>query len=148
MSESDNPFTITKQFTFSAAHRIPGHPKCGRMHGHNYVVNVTVTRYGPQYVDGRGFVVDFGELSEICMQAFVRPMDHRYLCGSMESSGPIMGLESNEIHYLTVPYSTAEYLAQTIGRTLQPQLPSDIGLVRIDVWETATSCATFYAEEA
>ncbi|HLE81832.1 MAG TPA: 6-carboxytetrahydropterin synthase, partial [Dehalococcoidia bacterium] len=34
--------SITKTYWFSAAHMLVGHPKCGRMHGHNYRVDVTV----------------------------------------------------------------------------------------------------------
>lgn len=29
--------------SFSAAHFIPGHPKCGKLHGHNYHLKVMVT---------------------------------------------------------------------------------------------------------
>ena len=35
-------FTLTKKYQFSAAHMIEGHPVCGHLHGHNYVVTVSV----------------------------------------------------------------------------------------------------------
>jgi 6-pyruvoyltetrahydropterin/6-carboxytetrahydropterin synthase len=55
-------FTISKQFEFSAAHVLSGLPaehQCGRMHGHNYTVEVELQSEG---LDTRGFVQDFGEL--------------------------------------------------------------------------------------
>lgn len=53
--------TITKDFAFSASHRLDGLPlehQCARLHGHNYLIRVEIT--GP--VDGVGFVVDYGAL--------------------------------------------------------------------------------------
>jgi 6-pyruvoyltetrahydropterin/6-carboxytetrahydropterin synthase len=55
-------FTIAKRFTFSASHRLEnlpeGHP-CSRCHGHNYAVWLELKA---ERLDGRGMVVDFGEL--------------------------------------------------------------------------------------
>lgn len=55
-------FTITKEFAFSASHQLHGLPdghQCGRLHGHNYVVEVELS--GDE-LDQHGFVVDYGEL--------------------------------------------------------------------------------------
>ena len=53
--------TISKEFTFSAAHHLegldPSHP-CSRVHGHNYVVRVTI----PGLTDDTGFVIDYRSL--------------------------------------------------------------------------------------
>lgn len=58
---------------FSACHFTPGHPKCGRLHGHTYAVNVRVE--GEQ----RGeFIVDFGELKPIIMD-ICDLLDHKVL---------------------------------------------------------------------
>jgi 6-pyruvoyltetrahydropterin/6-carboxytetrahydropterin synthase len=55
-------FTISRRFSFSAAHHLDGLPaghKCARVHGHSYAVEIRLTSYG---LDGAGFVADFGEL--------------------------------------------------------------------------------------
>jgi 6-pyruvoyltetrahydropterin/6-carboxytetrahydropterin synthase len=56
--------TITKEFTFSAAHHLtglrPDHP-CSRVHGHNYVVTLTLTGD----LDHNGFVIDYNDLAPV-----------------------------------------------------------------------------------
>jgi len=58
-------FTIRKIFEFSAAHQLhglpPGH-QCGRLHGHNYCVEVVLKA---ENLDVTGFVVDYGELKPL-----------------------------------------------------------------------------------
>ena len=53
---------ISKDFAFSASHQLAGlrdgHP-CGRLHGHNYQVRVTLTG---DALDPNGFVLDYGDL--------------------------------------------------------------------------------------
>ena len=55
-------YTISKEFHFSAAHQLhglrPGHP-CGRMHGHNYIVRVSLTS---DSLDEHGFLLDYNDL--------------------------------------------------------------------------------------
>ncbi len=58
---------------FSACHFTPGHPKCGRLHGHTYAVNVRVE--GEQQGE---FIVDFGELKPIIMDV-CEMLDHKVL---------------------------------------------------------------------
>lgn len=54
--------TISKEYHFSAAHHLgglrPDHP-CGRVHGHNYVVTLTLTGD----LDSNGFVIDYNDLA-------------------------------------------------------------------------------------
>ena len=58
-------YTISKEFHFSAAHRLHGladdHP-CGRQHGHNYIVIIELSSYD---LDDTGFVEDYGRLKDI-----------------------------------------------------------------------------------
>jgi len=71
-------YTISRRFAFSASHIIgglaPDHP-CGRLHGHNYEVEVTLCA---AQLDAVGFVRDFHELSQL--QDFIMTtLDHRHL---------------------------------------------------------------------
>ena len=109
---------LYKDFSFEAAHRLPNVPedhKCARLHGHSFLVRVSVD--GP-VGEKTGWVMDFADL-----KAAFRPLhdrlDHRYL---------------NEIAGLENP--TSEVLAQWIWRELRPTLP---GLAEIEVRETCTS---------
>jgi 6-pyruvoyltetrahydropterin/6-carboxytetrahydropterin synthase len=71
-------FTIAKRFAFSASHIIEGLPEghpCGRMHGHNYSVEVILQG---EELNAIGFVVDYNELATF--KRFVDDeLDHRHL---------------------------------------------------------------------
>jgi 6-pyruvoyltetrahydropterin/6-carboxytetrahydropterin synthase len=53
MTSPSNEFDIVRVYRreFSAAHIISGHPKCGRMHGHNYVLLVKVHGRSSEWLD-------------------------------------------------------------------------------------------------
>jgi 6-pyruvoyltetrahydropterin/6-carboxytetrahydropterin synthase len=71
-------YTIAKRFAFSASHIIGGLPAdhpCGRLHGHNYEVEVILQAPA---LDAVGFVRDFHELAEL--QDFINEtLDHKHL---------------------------------------------------------------------
>ena len=71
-------YTIGKQFSFASAHqlhKLPKGHKCGRLHGHNYTVDVIIQS---QALDETGFVIDYGELSFI--KDFIdKEIDHKNL---------------------------------------------------------------------
>lgn len=76
--KSNTMFTISKDFDFSASHQLThlpeGHP-CARLHGHNYKVRLTLQS---QYLDDRGFVVDYNELDPF-KEWIDSHLDHRHL---------------------------------------------------------------------
>ncbi|MGO4490000.1 6-pyruvoyl trahydropterin synthase family protein [Microbacterium sp. 2RAF4] len=69
--------TISKDFDFAASHRLEGlreGHQCSRIHGHNYVVRVTVVGD----VVEPGFVIDYGDFAPI--KAWLDDtLDHRHL---------------------------------------------------------------------
>jgi 6-pyruvoyltetrahydropterin/6-carboxytetrahydropterin synthase len=54
------------------AHFLPGHPKCGRVHGHTYRVDVTI-----EGDHNQGMVVDFNDLKQSTREVLAR-YDHRH----------------------------------------------------------------------
>lgn len=69
---------ISKRFDFSASHVLDGLPEghqCGRLHGHNYSVIVTL---GADRLDETGFVVDYGEMGQFKKWVDAE-LDHRHL---------------------------------------------------------------------
>ncbi|RJX16644.1 MAG: 6-carboxytetrahydropterin synthase QueD [Ammonifex sp.] len=69
-------YELTVETSFSAAHCLEKHPSpCGRLHGHNWTVAVTVT--GDE-LNTMGMVVDFAVLKQALREA-VAVFDHRYL---------------------------------------------------------------------
>ena len=109
---------LFKEFTFEAAHRLPHVPeghKCARLHGHSFVVRISVDgEVGEQ----SGWVMDFGDI-KTAFKPLYDKLDHYYL---------------NEIPGLENP--TSENLARWIWRELSPSLPQ---LSAVEIRETCTS---------
>ncbi|MEM0350394.1 MAG: 6-carboxytetrahydropterin synthase QueD [Archaeoglobaceae archaeon] len=66
-------FVVGVKESFSAAHLIPGHWKCGKVHGHNFEVSVEV--------EGElrnGMVMDFFDLKKI-LKEILQKFDHTML---------------------------------------------------------------------
>ncbi len=113
---------ITKSFRFDAAHRLPEVPvghKCGRQHGHSYVVKLGLEgNLEPKL----GWVQDYGEI-KLVFAPILDMLDHHNL---------------NEIEGLS--NSTAENLAVWIYERLKPDLPL---LTDVTVCETPTTEAIY-----
>ncbi|QXJ25862.1 6-carboxytetrahydropterin synthase QueD [Actinomadura graeca] len=113
---------VFKEFRFEAAHQLPRVPpghKCGRVHGHSYLLKVSVDGE----VDGElGWVIDFADIGGP-VKTLVGRLDHRLL---------------NDIPGLDNP--TCEVLARWVWEQLIAQLPV---LSEVAVWETATSGAIY-----
>jgi len=111
--------SITKQFKFEAAHSLPNHDgKCKNLHGHSYLLEVTVS--GPIVTDGpqEGMVMDFAKLSEIVDREIINQWDHQFL---------------NDL----LPFSTtAEHLANECFTRLEK---AGLPISAIKLWETAKS---------
>lgn len=138
--------------TFCAAHRVEGHPKCSRLHGHNYEVSLSLASQG---VDRQGFVADFGEVKRIVKEFIDDKWDHRYLVSkaNVEARDPYYNAVRSEILVgddcvvLEVEQSTAECLAMFLFYKLQELIgykyPS-VSLWWVAVKETPTSEAIFH----
>lgn len=71
-------FRISKEFHFSASHRLshlPSDHQCARLHGHNYIL---VVELSAPVLNADGFVRDYGELKPL--KDYVdETFDHRHL---------------------------------------------------------------------
>ncbi len=71
-------YRITKEFHFSASHQLmqlPETHQCGRLHGHNYVIEVELAAVG---LNQYGFVRDYNELTPL--KTYIDEVfDHRHL---------------------------------------------------------------------
>lgn len=135
--------SITTEFKFSAAHRIEGHAKCGRMHGHNYRVLVTIS--SQQEVDDMGFIVDFGIVKEI-VNPIIDSMDHRYIVSRANTVAecPYLYNTENSSHeddicYIPINQTSAELLATWLKDTIQMAFirkEYQVIIAEVIVWET------------
>ncbi|WP_199185685.1 6-pyruvoyl trahydropterin synthase family protein [Streptomyces carminius] len=116
--------SITKEFHFSASHRLDhlpqGHP-CGRLHGHNYVVELELGAH-PDELTRPGFVRDYGELA-IFRKWLDDTVDHRHLNDVLPDRNP-----------------SAEHLAMWIYGMWKEEFPQ---LIAVRVSETPKTWATY-----
>ena len=115
---------IWKSYRFEAAHFLPGVPpthKCSKNHGHSYKIRVAVFgKPDPK----TGFVMDYGDISEVVKRLVVNRLDHTTL---------------NDI----IKNPTAELLAIWIWNRLKQEIPN---LEQVEVQETDTSGALYSGE--
>jgi 6-pyruvoyltetrahydropterin/6-carboxytetrahydropterin synthase len=137
-------WSITRDYWFAAAHRLEGHPKCGRLHGHNYKAVVELTG---KELHGR-WIMDYGDLDKV-VKPVIKNMDHKYLLS--EENGmqddpymPIV-LEREEGYFIHDVASTAECIARCIYEEIRPQIPSDLDIA-VTIWETPKSSARYAAD--
>lgn len=146
--------TISRSYTFSAAHRIEGHPKCGRLHGHNYVV--TVQLFGIRDAD-TGMLLDYGLLDEV-VKPLIDSFDHRYIVSQSNirnldpyiNAATLRGDIVQEIS-LSLAASTAECLSDLFVRLIRERLVERHGhavatSIVVDVQETERSHASCMLE--
>ena len=118
-------YTLSKKFTFEAAHKLPFHDgACQRLHGHSFVGWVecesdTLVESGPK----QGMVIDYHEIKKVLQPLVTDYLDHQFL---------------NETTKLESP--TSENLAKWIYDRLKPELPM---LTKVTVEETCTSKCTY-----
>lgn len=123
--------TLTRTYEFAAAHRLQAdalpveenlalYGKCNNPagHGHNYVLEVTVTGQPDPLT---GMLVDLGTLDETVHAEVVDRYDHKHL--------------NLDIPEFAGKVTTSEVVAQEIWDRLDGKLPAS--LYRVRLWETA-----------
>lgn len=113
-------FEITVEDSFSAAHRLLNyHGKCENPHGHNWIVKVSLSG---DILDDAGMLVDFKVVKKLLKET-LELLDHKDL---------------NEV-FQTSPSS--EHIAKFIYEDMKKKLQN---IDRVSVFETPTSCATYF----
>jgi 6-pyruvoyl tetrahydropterin synthase/QueD family protein len=125
---------VGRRETFNAAHQLydPSRTadenrrlfgKCAGLHGHNYLIEVTVAGE----VDPRtGYVIDLKELSDLIGREIIGHVDHQNL--------------NTDVPWLAGQIPTAENLAAAFWDRLEPHLPAG-ALRAVRVWETEKNWA-------
>jgi len=114
-------WTVTKEFSFEAAHSLPHlspEHKCHHLHGHSYKV---VIRCAGDLQPGLSWVVDYAEISRQ-MEPIIASLDHKNV---------------NDVILIA---STAENLAYWIWSKLHESLPS---LSAVEVKETEKTSVVY-----
>jgi len=136
---------------FSSAHFLAGHPKCGRLHGHNYHASVKITGS----VDKNGMVLDFVE-AKLAIQLELDELDHRLLLPAtstrmviteaggnttIEFDGKHYSVPASDVLLLPLPAITAEMLAKYLHSKIKARFPGFKIVVRVS--ETCSAAAEY-----
>jgi 6-pyruvoyltetrahydropterin/6-carboxytetrahydropterin synthase len=133
------PTTVTVKVYFEAAHRLHNPDrsddwnrevfgKCNNLHGHghNYVLEVSVT--GAVDPDS-GYLIDMKDLKRILREAVVNDVDHRHL--------------NIEVPWLEGVIPSAENLARVFFERIESHLGEGLHLQSVTVHETERNSATY-----
>ncbi len=114
---------------FSAAHRLENfYGKCEALHGHNWKVEVFLQG---RELDDAGLLMDFGVV-KARVNEVLEEIDHKYL---------------NELPAFKDHNPSSENLARYLFERLAGVLNhSGAQVSRVNVWESDTSCASYYQD--
>lgn len=137
--------SICRRITFCAGHRLLHHGgKCENLHGHNYVIEVSVSG---ERTDSIGRLVDFSLLNRLFKSWIDENWDHAMVLWA-EDHEAIRAVRSVNPHRLyLLPWNpTAEnmarYLLERIGPSLMSQIEGyDLRVTRVVLRENESSSA-------
>lgn len=116
-------YKIKVEADFSSAHNLRGYKgRCEELHGHNWKVQVTLTK---EDLDKVGMVLDFTYLKRE-LNKILEKLDHKYL---------------NNIAYFKKVNPTSECIAKYIYDILKTKIP---GVNSVKVWESENCSAAYY----
>lgn len=127
---------------FSAAHFIPSHDKCSRLHGHDYAVDLSI-----EGSENGGFIIDFDLLKALAREVLY-PMDHKVLVPSeqdivkhaenashvkIEYGEKSFTLAREDVYYVPGNTTSSEQLAQGILDKLSKKITDSKNIREIEV---------------
>jgi len=147
-----NKIRITKHFDFESAHALYGYDgKCKNIHGHSYHLYVTVI--GQPITDSEnaknGMVMDFGDLKVIVKKEIVTKFDHAVVLNENSPHKELANTINDYSHKVVlVPYQpTSENMLLDFSQRIQRQLPQNVLLHSLKLYETANSYAEWFADD-
>lgn len=141
---------VTKSFTFEMAHALTGYDgDCRNIHGHSYKLYVTL-RGMPRQERGHpkdGMVMDFGELKETVQKNVLDVFDHALALNEHATAASDLGRHFEKI--VLLPFQpTCENLVLYIVEKVMNELPQNVELYQVKLFETATSSATWCSDDS
>jgi len=119
-------FELKAQMYFAAAHHLLNYEgECENQHGHNWLVEAYVKG---NELDKSNILVDYKVLKRE-LKSVLDLLDHKDL---------------NELEYFKEISPSSEIIAKFIYKKLKEKINI---LTKISVWETSTSCASYFEEE-
>ena len=142
---------VTKIFRFEMAHALWGYDGlCKNIHGHSYVLRVTVRGKPIEDPSDKklGMVIDFGDLKRVVHTHIVDIFDHSLVLSEHAPIEKFAGINDMFDRKTWFPFQpTAENLVSHFAGILQANLPVNIQLHSVRLYETTNSYAEWFAED-
>jgi 6-pyruvoyltetrahydropterin/6-carboxytetrahydropterin synthase len=135
-------YSVTKKIEFCYGHRLLDYDGiCKHPHGHNAVAEIEV-RTGS--LDSRNMVCDFSDIKRIVKGWIDRVIDHQMV---LRRDDPLVRplQDLGEPVFLVDSNPTVEHIAKIVFDYTRSQ---GFPVVRVTVWETPTSFASYTGEAA
>jgi 6-pyruvoyltetrahydropterin/6-carboxytetrahydropterin synthase len=134
-------YSVTKRIEFCYGHRLLEYDGiCKHPHGNNALAEIEV-RTGT--LDGRNMVCDFSDIKRIVKGWIDEKIDHQMI---LRHDDPLVTplRELGEPIFIVQSNPTVEHIARLIFDYARGQ---SLPVVRVTVWETPTSFATYSVDE-
>jgi 6-pyruvoyltetrahydropterin/6-carboxytetrahydropterin synthase len=121
-------YSIFIKTHFDAAHQLHGYPgECCELHGHTWKIGVKVTA---EETDKIGISFDFKKLKSIT-ESVISAFDHKHI---------------NQVKPFDTVNPTAENLSQYIYQKIAEQLPRQVKMSEVTLWESDNYALTYREE--
>lgn len=142
---------ITKEFKFEMAHALWNYDgRCKNVHGHSYKLFVTIIGKPIDDVCNpkHGMVMDFGSLKQLVNRQIVDRYDHSFVVNQKSPLPDLTKVEQLFDRLVKVDFQpTSENLLIDFSECIQKELPKEVKLHSLKLYETAESYAEWYAED-
>ena len=130
-------YRVTRQIEFCYGHRLLDYEgKCRHLHGHN---GLAVIALEGGSLDGRGMLVDFGDIKRTVQRWIDENLDHNMLLRHDDPILPFLQAQGERVFVMEVN-PTAENIARLIfERTASAGLP----VIEVVLWETPNCNAAY-----
>jgi 6-pyruvoyltetrahydropterin/6-carboxytetrahydropterin synthase len=142
---------VTKRFHFEMAHTLYGYDGlCCNIHGHSYNLEVTISGE-PLNKPGHpkdGMILDFGDLKNIVRTKITERFDHSLMVNRLVPTEQLEMLKKTTGRLIIVGFQpTTENIVTHIAGILQENLPPDVSLFSVRLYETVTAFAEWFASD-
>lgn len=142
---------VTKRFNWEMSHALFNYDGlCRNIHGHSYIMYATII--GEPITDEDncklGMVIDFGDFKKIVKETIVNKFDHSLVLYDKEKHQEFSKTEGlfDRLHILDYQ-PTCENMVIDFADRISQNLPKEIKLFSLKLYETATSFAEWYLED-
>ena len=140
---------ITKQFRYEGAHALYNYDgKCKYIHGHSYILYVTVKGSPINDPDSckNGMMMDFKDLKSIVNEAVIEKCDHALV---LRNDAPLSAELAEEYkNVILVDFQpTCENMISYFASVIKERLPEHVSLYSLKLHETDSSYIEWYASD-